>query len=260
MNKEIIYLDDKVIVENEKGEKYLREYSSKIEDILVQENLIEIIENELMELKKQQERIVENKKNKKIIMLLPFIVGIIGITFVSILISALSSGETISTTIFGIRSISEIIIFSCTVTYFPVAVCLSIGEYFDYKKTLKKEKGIENQLLKLSETLKEEKEYLERIKRENLSSESQNNEKKLKIGIIDDKEILVNLRQLINLFYDCGYNEDKYYRYYQNGALKEKLYSHYTDEGIEMIEEYLEEKKGPVLVRKKESNNSRNNK
>jgi len=55
------------------------------------------------------------------------------------------------------------------------------------------------------------------------------------------------------LYYDCGYNEDKYTKYYQKGILDKKLLGRYTEYGVELIENYLEDKqtKGKTRVLKK---------
>ena len=41
--------------------------------------------------------------------------------------------------------------------------------------------------------------------------------------------------------YDCGYNEEKYQRYYEKGKLYKKLRKYYSEYDIELIEEYLKE-------------------
>ena len=40
---------------------------------------------------------------------------------------------------------------------------------------------------------------------------------------INDKEVLEELDRKIEFKYDCGYNRNKYYKYYKNGNLDEKL-------------------------------------
>lgn len=47
MNKEYIYIDGKVIVEDENGNKNVMQYNDKIEEILIQENLMETMKKEL---------------------------------------------------------------------------------------------------------------------------------------------------------------------------------------------------------------------
>ena len=50
MNKEYTYIDGKVIVEDTEGNKKQVEYSDKLDEILVQENLIENMEDRILEL------------------------------------------------------------------------------------------------------------------------------------------------------------------------------------------------------------------
>ena len=65
MNKEYTYLDGKVIVEDENGKKRVTEYSDKLDEILVQENLIEVMENKLSEVDKKIQNNDERLKRKK---------------------------------------------------------------------------------------------------------------------------------------------------------------------------------------------------
>jgi len=52
------------------------------------------------------------------------------------------------------------------------------------------------------------------------------------------------------LYYDLGYNGEKYYKYYLQGKLDRKLDKYYNDTGIEIAKEYLEEN-GPQLIKRK---------
>ena len=63
---------------------------------------------------------------------------------------------------------------------------------------------------------------------------------------VDSIEELKKLRSYINLYYDLGYNEKKYYNYYGQGKLNNKLKKEYSEQGIKLANEYFEEK-GPVL-------------
>ena len=53
---------------------------------------------------------------------------------------------------------------------------------------------------------------------------------------------LLKLRDNLRVYYGCGYNIDKYQKYLQNGKLERKLAKYYTEEEIELIKNYLEEK------------------
>ena len=62
MNKECVYVDGKVIVEDENGNKRITEYSDNLEEILAQENLIETMENKIQELDKELGNTKEDNK------------------------------------------------------------------------------------------------------------------------------------------------------------------------------------------------------
>ena len=54
-------------------------------------------------------------------------------------------------------------------------------------------------------------------------------------------ELLRKLRNYLNLYYDCGYNREKYQKYLEQGKLDKKLRRYYNEHGIELIKENLEE-------------------
>jgi hypothetical protein len=58
------------------------------------------------------------------------------------------------------------------------------------------------------------------------------------------------LKDTLYLYFDLGYNGEKYYKYYLQGKLDRKLDKYYNDTGIEIAKEYLEEK-GPQFVKRK---------
>ena len=49
-------------------------------------------------------------------------------------------------------------------------------------------------------------------------------------------------------YYDLGYNEQKYFKYYQQGKLDNHLSKFTNETGIELANEHFEEK-GPTLVK-----------
>ncbi len=62
MNKELIVLtDEKLLVRNETGEYEKREYISNAKEVLLQENKIEIVTNQIKELKKEIEKCTTRK-------------------------------------------------------------------------------------------------------------------------------------------------------------------------------------------------------
>ena len=89
------------------------------------------------------------------------------------------------------------------------------------------------------------------IKMENFAKRD-NEDKEFRVVKVDDKKQLQTLKQYLNFYYDLGYNEEKYFKYYQQGKLDDKLRKRYNDTGVEAAKEYLEEK-GPTLVKRKKT-------
>lgn len=58
------------------------------------------------------------------------------------------------------------------------------------------------------------------------------------------------LKNYLELYFDLGYNGEKYYKYYRQGQLDRKLLDYYNDTGIQLAKEYMEEK-GPSLIKRK---------
>ena len=119
--------------------------------------------------------------------------------------------------------------------------------YDEYKKSIKNEKGINSEIKFLEKQIIKEKEHLESLKQEKTKNNEETDFRTVKV---DDLEELKALRSNLSLYYDLGYNDKKYYKYYQKGQLDKKLSRYYNSTGINLANEYLEEK-GPQLVLKK---------
>lgn len=76
MNKEYIYIDGNIILEDEKGNRNPIEYRDNIDEILIQENIIETMENEKQELERKSIRFNKNIKFKKRDIFFPLVAGI----------------------------------------------------------------------------------------------------------------------------------------------------------------------------------------
>jgi hypothetical protein len=126
--------------------------------------------------------------------------------------------------------------------------------YRQYRDSVKKEKGVNSELEFLQKQIVEEKQKLEDLKKEKKRDEEV---KEFRVVEVDDKQQLNALKSYLSLYFDLGYNGEKYFRYLQQGRLDEKLRKYYTDTDIEVAKEYLEEK-GPTLVKRKKSNNQNN--
>lgn len=249
MNKEYTYIDGKVIIKDENGNQTPVEYYDGLDEVLVQENVVETIENEIINLEK--ESLDYKKYNKR--HYIPFIFPLIAL-MTTIGVPAMfywlgHSAVYINTidTIFG--PMNEALLYSSVFStlFLPLAGLMEFIMYRQHKDRLKEEKGINSELEFLNKQIIEEKEHLVELKKEKTKNES---EKQFRVVKVDDLERLKALKSWLNLYYDLGYNGEKYYDYYQKGKLDTKLGKYYNDKGIEVAKEYLEEK-GQTLVKKK---------
>lgn len=254
MNKEYTYLDGKVIVEDEIGKKRVTEYSDKLDEILVKENLIEVMEDNLSEVdKKIQDYNNQLKENKKGIFS-PLMQAVIMTAFIPLFLKLLI-GDIASMSlglpgsafleIFGNMSLSAFVTIVSGVLSTLLCGMFTLYNYSNYKELKRKLKGLGSKKKELEENLVIEKQKLNELQ-ENRQSKVESGQ--FIVRKVDDKEILERLKAHLRLYYDCGYNEDVYSKRYMNGTLHKKLRKYYTETGIEKIESYLEEK---GIVKKK---------
>lgn len=244
MNKEYMIIDDTVIVEDENREKRIMENSSNLEEILIQENKEETIENRLKEIE-ELENIVNNeqKYNKK--WYIPVIAITLAVNICFMLTNHLFCNGLLLTDKMGIG-------LYCLTNFLSITLggMLSLTQYKSYKNSKKRLQGYVNEKENLELILKEIQENLMTLKN---SLKQTSIDKKIETKKVDDKEEISQLLSYGSLYYDCGYNEDKYTKYYQKGILDKKLLGRYTEYGVELIEDYLEDKqtKGKTRVLKK---------
>lgn len=105
----------------------------------------------------------------------------------------------------------------------PIGSAMSLTDYFyNYKRSLKNEKGINEEKKGLRKILVKYKENLKLPK--------------------EDTNLLEQIRDLGKLYYAIGYHYKKYLSYYQKGILRKKLEGLYTEKQIIEMENYFEEK------------------
>ena len=246
MNKEYIYIDGKVIVEDEKGNKKVGEYTDKTEEILIRENLIETMENRIKELEKE---LSETKENNKpyIPVIVPAVIFSFAV-FAPILFTLLGIDITaISSTIFGPMNeflLTTLVVGSLTL---PLATLMELQLYRQDKHAKNSRRGDVSEYEYLTEQIIVEKEILEELKLEQTKTHEN---KEFEVKKVDDLETLKILRSHLNLYNDLGYNVEKYYKYLEQGKLEEKLKEYYNEYGIKLAKEYLEEK-GKTFVKKR---------
>ena len=224
MNKEYKIKNDEVLVKDENNKETTRKNNSKIDEILISENKIEFLENEIrnfvVEKRHESNYLKEVQKNVRNNNLWNII-----FTGVSIFI-ALLLGTSLAEYLF---------IFSLA---FAVRIVATMSEYIELKNLKKRIRGLNNGKISLDNKLLKERERLEQL----------NNEKEyvrntgMVVKRVNDSEEIKELRNLATLYYDCGYHEDEYTRYYKNNTLEGKLMRAFSSEEIEIIKEYFENK------------------
>lgn len=239
MNKECVYVDEKVVVSDENGNNRIIENSDKINEILVQENVVEVIEKKTLELK---EKLIKNKVSKHFI---PeyFLATICGLIISDLLFKYVFKVNILTDLIIGpfnpIFLMGGIII--------PAFSLFDVFKYFDYKQMKKEKQGDILEYNYLSKKLEQEKSKLEELKKEQvIISDPQ----EFKVEKVDDLERLKELRNKLSLYNRLGYNMNKYYRYYQAGKLEKKLSRQYDESSISEIKEYFETKDSSLVKKK----------
>lgn len=256
MNKEYTYIDGKVIISDENDNKTQSDYYDNLDEVLAQENLIETMEEKIQVLEKKIQLYKKNNKKRYVPIIFPMValVSTIGAPIMFNFLTATNSFTTYVDTIFGTISQALFISIPLSICFIPVGAGLELSMYKDYKNSLKREKGINSELGYLKQQIEKEKEYLESLKQERTRNKEKTNFRTVKV---DDLQQLKALKSYLDLYFDLGYNGEKYYKYFQEGQLDTKLQKYYTDTGIQLAKEYIEEK-GHSLVLIKKSNNIQN--
>ncbi len=246
MNKEYTYIDGKVIVSDENGKQTLIDYYDNLDEILIQENLIETMEDKISILEKESKEY--KKHNTKHYIPFFLLMALMIIVAFSVLFIHGLENLYISTSI-GEMNLKLFMFIAISAITLPAAGFMELDRYIKYKNWLKREKGINSELEVLKQQIMVEKEKLVELK----SKKTRTNEnQEFRVVEVNDLERLKTLKGWLNLYYDLGYNGEKYYKYYQQGKLDAKLGKHYNDLGIEIAKEYLEEK-GPTLVKRRKN-------
>lgn len=152
-------------------------------------------------------------------------------------------------TIFGPMSQAMSVSIPMSICIIPLGLAIELFMYSQYKDSIKKEKGINSQLAFLKQQIEKERDELKRLKQDKSKANESTEFRTVKV---DDLQQLKVLRDYLNLYFDLGYNGAKYYQYYQQGQLDKKLQKYYSNTGIQIAKEYLEEK-GPALVLRKKN-------
>ena len=203
--------------------KVIDNYQNKLEEISVYNNLIEQITKKINNNSEELLLIKEDYKISKRDLFFGVIISLFwfikGIPF--ILTPNCSIIEIILTSLFSL------IILGGMALFFDIII--------NNKKRIK---GLEKEQTFLKKQLIDSREYLKELvsKQDKLILDEN-----LKLKRIDNSKALSNLRNNSYLYYDCGFNEKKYIRYYNHNSLYDKLRDRYSDEYIGEVVNYLEE-------------------
>lgn len=249
MNRGYAYVNGKVVVSNLIGNMRLGENYANLNDVLAQENLVETVKDKILELEKKSESYKKSNKGRYIPIFL--IISAIMTTIVVPLIQWWLEGSnpfmiTVNS-IFGATNRAVISMLAYSIILLPMAAYFELSTYIKRKKAKREEKGVNSELEFLKEQLVVEEQKLEELKKEKKREEE---DKEFRSLEVDDSSRLDGLKELLEFYYDLGYNIEKYFRCYQQGNLSDELRKNYSNEQIEIAKKYLEEK-GHTLVKRK---------
>ena len=237
MNKEYVYLNGKCVIEDENGERRLEEYTDKTDEILVTENVIETLENDLRETRQEinkRKGLVKSDRNVTIFSAISFTLIPPVIQLFLIFLVGPGASAILAETSFLLPFLKGFIL---SVTAFFGGI-FTFSSYRSYRRNKKRVNGLLSKKKAIENTLEEEREHLLDLqleKQKTLHTEEYFEKE------VEDLEELRHLRSYLDLYFDCGYNKEKYGRYLQSDKLSKKLGKYYSEHGIELIEGYLEE-------------------
>lgn len=248
LNNNYTYVDGKVIITDDKGNKTYSEYYDDLDKVLVKENLVEAIEGKILELE-EKGKLYSNVSKKSYFPMVIFVV-LGSLVICPIFVSWISGNDLISSVRAFVGDFNSYVdmILSYSMILVPGVLGGELIRYRGYRKKIKEAKGINSELEFLREQLGKEKEKISNLKKVLVKENKEI--KGTRTVKIDDSRELSRLEDYTRFYYDMGYNDEKYYKYYQNGKIEDKLGKCYTDDGIQLAMDYFKEK-SPVLVRKK---------
>ena len=248
MNKEYIYKDGKALILDDKDNQKIVEYYDNLDKVLVQEDLIEAMEEEIKKLEQETTKYKKDSKtSRKFWVWYPFLLFTFGpLIMFPLLSNFYGLNGVINTSLFGTINSGTLLGLTTTSLFAIPGALLTIGLHLQEKEIEQKQKGKETQLEYLKRNLVEQKEILEELKSDKTNSKER---EEFYVSKIDNIEALKKLRDFLSFYYDLGYNEEKYFRYYQKGKLDSYLGKLTNDVEIQFANQHFEEK-GPVLTKK----------
>ena len=252
MNTEYTYIDGKVIVSDEYGNKIQAEYYDNLDKVLIQENVIETIDNRIKELQKEKDSYDIKKVNKRYRPIYMYICTAAAFICPLIIWPLTGTNPYLVNEITKLGEINQGLLWAM----YSAGIALPLGatctwaEYTAHKAAIKNLKGINSELEFLKLQLEKEKNYLNNLKNDKCREKENTEFRSEKVNDLDE---LRDLRNCMSLYYNLGSNDKKYYKYYTQGKLDKKLQKEYDVISIEKAKKYFEEK-GPTLVLKRKHN------
>jgi len=245
MNKECIYIDGKVIVSDDDGNKKLVSYYDNIKEVLEQENLIEALNDKVLRLTKENADLEKYNKNHLARILVPLLGSIIGpIVAVSVLMAATIVGGDVVVTM---QSWASATLFATTSSAVLGSFC-SLAAYWSYKEDMQSINKNNYAIKYLEKNIVEQNKKLVEMKKQSKKGPV---EKGFASATIDTKATVNSVNGYTDLYKDCADNMKKYYRYYQeHDRLPRKVLKKYDDASQEVIVDIVKEN-GPQLVKKR---------
>ena len=248
MNKEYAYSNGKAIIVDEEGNQTKSKYYDNLDDILVQENLIEDMENKIKQLEEKSDSYKGNKNKRYIPLML--LLSILGILISNIILMAIIPEGFVSEMAFGNVNLCLFFNSMLLAVLTPMTAISDLRDYKKFKDAQNTETGMNSELDYLKKQITIEKQKLEKLQKD---KKKKKENKKFGVVVVDDKAKLAESKSNSDFYYNVGYNENKYFKYYQQGRLNDKLQKDYNDAEIKKVEEYLEEK-GPKFLKKHNKN------
>lgn len=246
MNKEYAYKDGKALIVDDKNNQKEIVYYDNLDKVLVKENLIEEMEKEIESLEEEITNFPKQSKSlSDFLTLLPLILTTLGSIILFYFFSkAPDLSQIINTTLFGPINAGTICGLITSPLFITLGALVSTFFYKDSKRLEQYQNGKKVELEYLKKKIFEEKEKKNKL---TLDKTNTRNIDDFSITKVDSIQELKRLKELLNFYYKLGYNEEKGLKYYQKGNLDKVA----TGKGLELAQEYFEEKEKMLVRRKK---------
>ena len=231
MNKEVLLMDDRIIVKTSDGEE--REFMplDNLVEILMQENIIETMENIIKVFEYGSNNFRKSKFKDLFSIPFPILSSVTLPTFFTLF----NDLPNIIDTRFGFME-KDMFIAIFTLVFLPIGYNMSKKWYQEYKNEVNAENGRQVALSQIKKNLDIQNTKLDLLKAESKKVDISNFE----VGTVKADDALETIQTHVNMYYEIGYNLKNYYTYFMtNGKLPEELKEEYNEVGQEIIMNFL---------------------